>query len=134
MNISGGSVGGQFEARSGSKVNLFGTDFLIDGVALTEPSVGEAFGLTDRGVLLSGVLADGSPFQFDVSSRYFSPDATLTLTLVPEPAAVLGAPIAIGAGGWSVVDAKIGRGRANTRGRDPARDASACKSGAVAGC
>lgn len=91
VNISGGTVGDTFTAESGSTVNLFGTSFLIDGAELTALVLGEAFTTTERDVTLSGVLADGSAFDFDLNSAfsdsqdYFDSGATLTVTLVPEP-------------------------------------------------
>jgi hypothetical protein len=55
---------------------------------------GESFEVTDRdGFILTGLLADGSPFTFDLTSRtwsshgFFNEGATLNLILVsvPEP-------------------------------------------------
>lgn len=49
----------------------------------------EALTITDRNVTLSGVLADGSAFAFDLNSAFvpgtdfFATLATLTVTLVP---------------------------------------------------
>ena len=106
VNISGGNLGGNFNASSGSEVNIrggtqdnnfdvfgggtlniFGSEFFIDGVELTEVLLGQAAIITDRNVTLSGVLADGEPFSFDLNSilladsDFFDPDATLTVTL-----------------------------------------------------
>ena len=61
-------------------INLFGTDFVLNGV----PLVG-SMTIDDRDVILSGLLADGSAFSFDLNSTFtldedfFSPYATLTL-------------------------------------------------------
>ncbi|MEO0587285.1 MAG: hypothetical protein AAF078_06550 [Planctomycetota bacterium] len=97
VNISGGTVGNFFNSFSGSEVNLLGLEFFLDGVELTGLSLQEPFEITDRGrdVALSGLLADGSAFSFDLNSTFdpfvsrevdsFHPDATLTVTLVPEP-------------------------------------------------
>lgn len=93
VNISGGTVGGGFDANSGSTVNLFGTSFILDGVELTNLVLGEAFTITDRNVTLTGVLADGSVFDFDLFDSfvfpedYFDTNASLTVTLVPTPGA-----------------------------------------------
>ena len=60
-------------------------------------TIGDAFTIVNRNVTLSGLLADGSPFSFDLltgnrfSREYFDPDATLTVTLVPPaPEVILG--------------------------------------------
>jgi hypothetical protein len=86
VEISGGSLGGQFDAYEGSQVNLLGTDFFLDGVELTDLIPGEATQISERNVMLSGVLADGSLFSFDLNSEnywgdFFDHNATLTVTL-----------------------------------------------------
>lgn len=95
VNISGGHVEGFLTIRSAVELNLFGRQFLLDGILLDELQVGKSFTIADRNMILSGVLADGTAFSFDLNSRttlnvdYISPDATLTVTLVvPEPASV----------------------------------------------
>ena len=92
INISGGSIIGDFEAFSGSEVNLFGTEFSINGVLLEDLELNQAFAIVDRDVTLSGFLADGTAFSFFLRSDnnffrgdFFSTDATLTVTQVPEP-------------------------------------------------
>jgi hypothetical protein len=101
VTISGGSVGNHFEAGDGSQVNLIGTEFFLDGELVADLVVGEPLTLADRDVWLSGHLADGSPFSFELNSEraddrdYFSPDATLTVTLVPEPSSIVLAIAAI---------------------------------------
>ena len=90
LNISGGSVGDTFEARDGSTVNLRGSDFVIDGVALDDLNLGEVFTILDRDVTLSGLLADGSAFSFELDSDPtpsqfgFESGATLTVTLTSQ--------------------------------------------------
>jgi hypothetical protein len=90
MNIAGGTIGHSFGASSNATVHLFGRDFVLDGVdmksALTENS---AAVISKRDVVLSGVLADGSPFTLDLRSTnnvsghdYFNPASNLTVTLV----------------------------------------------------
>ena len=96
VNLSGGTVGDGFQAFSGSEVNLFGTEFFLDGMLLDELIVGEAFTITDRDVTLSGLLADGSAFSFDLNlssvfgEDYFDTGSTLTVTQVPEPSTAAG--------------------------------------------
>ena len=91
INISGGTVGEEFDAAPNSEINLFGSDFFLDGVPLDGLPINDAFRIFDRNVTLSGLLADGSAFTFDLNpieksdEDYFDPRATLTVTLVPEP-------------------------------------------------
>ena len=76
-------MGDEFNANSGSMV----TEFSLDDVPLDSLVAGEAFTINDRDVTLSGLLADGTPFEFDLNSTTnffedsFAPDATLTVTL-----------------------------------------------------
>lgn len=95
VNISGGSFGPDFDANFGSRVNLFGTEFFIDGIKLTDLVLGEALTITRRNVTLTGVLADGSAFEFDLFNSgntaqrdFFDNNARLTVTLIPAPASV----------------------------------------------
>ena len=98
VNISGGTIGDNFRAQGGSEINLFGSNFVLDGVLLDETlSPDEVFTILDREVTFSGLLADGSPFSFELNvvnmtnANFFSPDATLTITLVSEdPEVILG--------------------------------------------
>jgi len=90
VNISGGSVG-DFIAFNGSTVNLFGTQFVLDSLDITASlTLNEHLKIDDRDVTLSGLLADGSAFAFDLNSAFddsdtFQTAATLTVTVVPEP-------------------------------------------------
>ena len=101
VNISGGTFGGLlgtgFSINSGAELNLFGSNFAIDGVPLDDSLVmGQAFTIEERDVTLSGVLVDGSPFSFDLMSvdvlfeDFFEPDATVTVTLGPPVTTLLG--------------------------------------------
>ena len=95
VNIAGGSLDGVIEARIGSQVNLFGSQFILDGIDITDSLTrGEPFTMASRDVTLSGLLNDGSPFSIDMNSRragyeddFIDPSSQLTLTLmsVPEP-------------------------------------------------
>ena len=87
-NISGGIFDGPFHSgRAVSVANIFGSEFAIDGVKLDDLQFGQVVTITDRDVTLSGVLADGEPFSFDLNSAssfsndYFDPDSTVTVTL-----------------------------------------------------
>ena len=97
VNISGGTFGDGFDARSGSTVNLFGTEFFLNGSQIDASTLDETFTILDRGegIVLSGVFADGTLFDFDLNSNpfttsldFFASDSTLTITrvvAVPEP-------------------------------------------------
>ena len=68
VNILGGSIDDGFAATRGSTVSLFGQQFAIAGEDITDslaPNVPEL--VVDRNVTLSGVLADGSEFSFDLN-------------------------------------------------------------------
>jgi len=92
VNISGGTFGEGFKALSGSQVNLVGSNFVLDGDPLNSLVVGEAFTIVDRNVTLTGLLADGSAFSFDLMPsdfdnsdvNSFDSNATLTVTLDSE--------------------------------------------------
>ncbi|MEM9352852.1 MAG: hypothetical protein AAGA92_07550 [Planctomycetota bacterium] len=94
VRISGGSFDGTFVARSGSMIDILGRRFWIDGVPL-EPQTVEPITIAERGVTLSGVLADGSFFSFDLNAGAFLGDqfdtsSTVTVTMiVPEPTSTL---------------------------------------------
>jgi hypothetical protein len=89
INISGGSFGDGFKAEAASTINLRGISFFLEGVELTGLVPNEAFTVTDRNVTLTGVLADRSPVDFDLSSDpgndgdFFDTNATVTVTPVP---------------------------------------------------
>lgn len=107
VNISGGTFGDRFFVEVGSKINLRGTEFLLDGVLLDELTPGEPFTIAERGgAVLSSTLADGSPFELTLNTDlltavdYFDHTATLTVTLVPEPSGVL-LLLLVGSGGMT---------------------------------
>ena len=62
LSISGGDFN-TFRSFGNSTVNLFGTDFAIDGQPITNLALGEAFEITQRNVTLTGTLSDGSTFS-----------------------------------------------------------------------
>ena len=110
LNISGGVFSGNVWARSRSELNISGSEFFVDGMELNTLLdatnldallSGQSVTITLRDVTLSGELANGDPFSFDLNSTerfivpeftdgnlqffdFFSPDATLTVTLT-EP-------------------------------------------------
>jgi hypothetical protein len=91
--FSGGSIGNGFHAMEGSHVHILGSNFLVDGVALERPIAANSITLMQRNVILSGTLATGQEFQFDLNDQlgqsgrgdYFSALATVSVTFVPEP-------------------------------------------------
>ena len=91
VNISGGTIGSNFAADSGSEINVFGTEFFLSGTPVDNLVLGETTILElGEDVALSGLLADGTPFDFGNNSlpnRGIRSGATLTVTLVgvPEP-------------------------------------------------
>jgi len=111
VNISGGSFDFKFDgepvpffpamlmgsgnrlvATEGSQLNLIGTEFFLDGELLEDLNVEQPFIITERDIILSGTLLDGSQFSFDLSNPAFdiSEAATLAVTLsaIPEPSSL----------------------------------------------
>ena len=94
-NISGGNFIGFF--RGGREVNLFGSNFALDGEPLDSLTIDDAFTIVDRDVTLTCLLADGSPFTFELNSTttpfaaedFFGPGATLTVTLVSDATGIV---------------------------------------------
>jgi hypothetical protein len=96
VNISGGTLSFfSFTAEENSKVNIVGSHFMLDGVDLAaQLSPGVPLRITSRDVPLAGLLADGTPFNLPLTAinrraNYFSPNAALSVTLVPEPSMML---------------------------------------------
>lgn len=107
VDIYGGQIGNNFHAHDGSTVNLFGTQFFLAGdpggqdiTSLLTENI--PFPITDRSPMrIYGLLADGSPFSFDLESHSpygptFYPNALLTITLIPEPSSSMLMLIALG--------------------------------------
>ena len=96
VNILGGSIGNSLRASTGSILNLVGTEFSLNGNPIDGLVTGQPIIFTTRTGILSGRLANQNPFSFpfQISSRVglqdlISPNATLILTLVPEPSSLL---------------------------------------------
>jgi hypothetical protein len=92
VNISGGTlnnggVSNGFQVFDGSVVTVYGSAFLLDGQPISGLVPGEPLLVAERDVTLSGMLADGSPFSFELNSvedftgDFFDPDATLLVAL-----------------------------------------------------
>ena len=76
----------QFFADAGSVVDVFASEFFVNDVEVEFTDGGTPFLLESRDVLLSGVFADGSTFEYDLRDDFsVSEGATLRLNLVAEP-------------------------------------------------
>jgi hypothetical protein len=88
VNISGGLVH-EVQAFAESSINVFGTSFKLSGTDITASLIQNVpFVVADRGVVLSGRLADGSAFDFNLepgmpsNREFFVSNAMLAITLV----------------------------------------------------
>ncbi len=107
LNISGGTFGPKLEvfgntpefdftgtAQHPGTVNFIGSDFAIDGEPITGLVPDAPFTVIERGgELLTGTLADGEPFEFDLNGTnpggladVLYTNAILTVTLVEASA------------------------------------------------
>ena len=68
VNLSGGDVGDGFFARSGI-LELIGSDFALDGVPLNG-FTNDILRIVDRIGVLTGLLADGTAFSFDLPTAF----------------------------------------------------------------
>jgi hypothetical protein len=91
VNIAGGQLGIGFGAFNGAAVHVFGQAFFLDGAPISNLTPGASQSVAQRNATLSGVLADGTPFSFDLSDGtipfgssgdFFDANAVLTITLV----------------------------------------------------
>jgi hypothetical protein len=92
VTITGGTLGDDIQAEVNSTVNIVGTQFTLNGVDFTASlAMSTPWEVTQRDVTLAGVLADGTPFSFELDSvpkvdqgsiQVFEPDALLTVTRV----------------------------------------------------
>ena len=94
--MSGGVFGESVSFRSGSRVVISGGEFQLDGVPVTGlNNIGDTlpFNLPE-GSVLSGTMADGSPFIFTSEARDRIDDGTLTLALasLPQPSQLFNVP------------------------------------------
>jgi hypothetical protein len=93
VKISGGKVLGRLYLRDFGfdplpRLSLFGSELSIDGMPIVLAE-GESLTIADRDVILSGVLSDGSHFEFSLtpsqfSSDYLSNSGVLTFTRVTQ--------------------------------------------------
>ena len=93
LNIFGGPFDELVTAVPDAEINVFGSEFFIDGVLIDDLALGEMrmLDLSSGGFSLSGLLSDGSDFRFVVRRSgltTFSEDARLTIiraAAIPEP-------------------------------------------------
>lgn len=80
--LAGGTIS-RMRASKDSNVQIFGTYFMVDGVDLTPGLIQNSpLTISDRDVLLSGTLADGTEFQIDLNSSRFNALANLEIVRV----------------------------------------------------
>jgi len=86
-NISGGSFGDSFGTEIGSAVNIIGGEFRLDSVPIEGlETVGNTLPFDiPAGSVLSGTLADGTPFAFSDLDPDFISDGTITLKAAALP-------------------------------------------------
>ena len=70
LNFSGGMIPSNLLVADEAFLNLFGSEFLIDGTNISELALGEEFIVVARNVILSGVLADGSAFSYALNTGF----------------------------------------------------------------
>jgi hypothetical protein len=90
INWRGGDVN-LIYVEGGATFNLFGSNFLLDGAPVGElTTAGDSLVLTTRGgAVLTGLLADGSPFDVVLDPQLVNPLSTLRLAVVPEPSSLI---------------------------------------------
>ena len=88
LNISGGVIADELDIRSGSLTSFYGGEFRLDGelvAGLSNP--GDAVPINvPAGAILSGTLADGTPFVFTSDDEDSFADGTITLRAAVLPA------------------------------------------------
>lgn len=88
VNFSGGAIKQYLVAHAGSRFNISGGEFRLNGVpvsGLHEVRASRPLNIPANTVL-SGTLADGTPFAFSDQNYDFFADGTLTLLAAPLPA------------------------------------------------
>lgn len=91
--IRGGTIR-ELRSTEGA-LELFGIGFALDGVPIGGLLPGTPYTIVERGMILSGRLADGTEFAYSIdqspggAGSYVSPQAILQVTAVPEPTGFL---------------------------------------------
>jgi hypothetical protein len=101
FNLYGGTIGPRIRVAPSGALNLYGTEFFLNGVPIAGLVPNEPFTIHDRDVTLSGLLADATPFSFDLNSTFdfdqdfFHAEAVVTVTLTAPTASADGDDIAV---------------------------------------
>ncbi len=94
VQIYGGAITDQIDARPGCHLNFHGRQFALDGVDVTNQLIhGQPLTISERNVTLSGRYRDGTTFEIPLTAssegsgirNRFFPGASVSLHLVPEP-------------------------------------------------
>jgi hypothetical protein len=92
VTIAGGAFGDGFDAKSDSTITIVGSEFRVDGAIVDGLEVeGSTVSLDVSGAVLSGILADGTPYAF--SSQDGDSIARGVLTLQASALPPAGAPL-----------------------------------------
>ncbi|WP_432798482.1 hypothetical protein [Poriferisphaera sp. WC338] len=90
VQVSGGTIDGIIYTTK--KTNFIGSNFTLDGIPIADLSHIPTEITERNNAVLAGILADGSAFSYtlnsiidDASVDYAADDATITVTLIPEP-------------------------------------------------
>ena len=88
INLAGGTVGDQFEVDAGAALNIMGGEFRLNGALISGLDVVGSMSSINipNGGVLSGTLADGTPFAFSSIDRDIIADGTVTLNAAALPA------------------------------------------------
>jgi hypothetical protein len=88
LTLSGGAVRRNFETYAGGQARILGGEYRLNGVPIAElQNIGDTFGPdVPDGAVLSGTLADGTPFAFSSWNDDEIADGTLILENVALPA------------------------------------------------
>ena len=98
INLHGSNIENRLQVNAGSNIDVFATEFLINGNEVEFADFDTPLLITNRNFQLSGTFVDGSPFRYFVGSSSagdlrVSSDAVLQLNLtdaIPDPMALLG--------------------------------------------
>ncbi len=96
LNVHGGVLSGAIVAYGESAIDIFGSHFILDGIDITSSlEFGTPFTVTQRDLVLSAILEDGSLFEYELSARRdqqhpnrFDPNTLVRLVRIPEPNAM----------------------------------------------
>lgn len=89
LTITGGDITNYIDAGSSAEIHLTGTKFALDGMPIPGLATGSTVTINQRDVTLTGILTDGSAFDYELNSvrttppsDYLDMNSILTVTLV----------------------------------------------------